>query len=152
MDGCRHRPRGERISQGKRRPARKNSNCWRTPPRRRTASNCEGRRSSGGGKRPKSPPKTSRHPESGSCRIEGSLGETFKVTWRDPSTVARDDHLRGGVHTWSPIEVDRALRRAMPNNCGFRRLTNIEQGTARSTSHMIATVLVTVLEGQLSNS
>src|SRR5438067_511755 len=40
----------------------------------------------------------------------------------------------------------------MPNNCGFRRLTNIEQGTARSTSHMIATVLVTVLEGQLSNS
>src|SRR5439155_278751 len=40
----------------------------------------------------------------------------------------------------------------MPNNCGFRRLTNIEQGTARSTSHMIATVLVTVLEGQLGNA
>src|SRR5438067_11482464 len=40
----------------------------------------------------------------------------------------------------------------MPSNCGFRRLTNIEQGTARSTSHMIATVLVTVLEGQLGNA
>src|SRR5207237_7402868 len=97
MDGRRHRCRGERISQGKRGPARKNSNWWRTPRRRRTASNCEGRRSVGGGKRLKSPPKTSRHPESGSCRIEGSLGETFKVTWRDASTLPRDDYLRGRV-------------------------------------------------------
>ena len=46
MDGCRLRPGGEKISQGKRgRPARKNSKRWRTSSRRRPASNREGSRS-----------------------------------------------------------------------------------------------------------
>src|SRR6266576_730931 len=39
-----------------------------------------------------------------------------------------------GLSRQREVKVDRPLRRAIPNKCGFAAILNIEQSTARSTS------------------